>query len=89
MSYMDISSGNLSCLHNDRPLPAEEQNYVISLNLPRLHIHTDGIPPDGSPEILIRTFHVSLVAVYYSLAALGITLAIACLVFNFAFRKTK
>ena len=86
---MDISSGNLSCLHNDRPLPAEEQNYVISLNLPHLHIHTDGIPPDGSPEIIIHTFHVSLVALYYFLAALGIILAIACLVFNLIFRNKK
>ena len=54
-----------------------------------MHIHTGFIPPDGSPEIITHTFKVSLVAVYYTLAALGITLANACLVFNFAFRKKK
>ena len=53
------------------------------------YIHTGRIPPDGSPEMITHTFHVSLVALYYTLAALGITLAIACLVFNFTFRKKK
>jgi len=52
-------------------------------------VFPDGTPPDGSPEMIIHTFNIGLVALYYTIATLGIALAISCLVFNFTFRKKK
>ena len=49
----------------------------------------DGVPLDGSPLTLINTFNIALVAVFDTLAILGMAFAIGCLLFNFIFRRTK
>ena len=49
----------------------------------------DGVPLDGSPLTLINTFNTALVAVFDTLAILGISFTIGCLLFNFIFRRTK
>ena len=48
-----------------------------------------GVPLDGTPLTIIRTFHVGLVIVFDTLALLGIAFAVGCLFFNFTFRNRK
>ena len=48
-----------------------------------------GVPLDGSPKTVIRTFNIGLVVVFDTLATLGIAFAVLCLLFNFIFRKRK
>ena len=48
-----------------------------------------GIPPDGTPEMRVVTYHLALVVTYDVLAAVGIAFTMVCLVFNFVFRERK
>ena len=49
----------------------------------------DGVPLDGTPEIVFHTFEIGLVIVFYVLAAVGIVFSIGCLLFNLIFRERK
>ena len=49
----------------------------------------DGIPPDGRPLVVIGTYNIALVIVFYALTLAGVVFAIVCLVFNWIFRKSK
>jgi len=49
----------------------------------------DGVPPDGHPLLIISSVHLAVIIVFYIITLLGITFAIACLVFNFVFRDRK
>ncbi len=44
---------------------------------------------DGIPITEITTYHLSLVVVYYVLAAVGLAFTTACLIFNFTQRNKK
>ena len=57
--------------HNRGPYATYIRAYMHTYNHTYIHtyIHTGCIPPDGSPEIIIHTFHISLVVLYYTLAA--------------------
>ncbi|XP_064390848.1 gamma-aminobutyric acid type B receptor subunit 2-like [Halichondria panicea] len=52
-------------------------------------IFPGGIPMDGIPITEITTYHLSLVVVYYVLAAVGLAFTTACLIFNFTQRNKK
>ena len=52
-------------------------------------IVVDGVPLDGSPEVVFHTFQIGLVVLFYVLAAVGIVFAVGCLLFNFIFRGRK
>ena len=47
------------------------------------------IPYDGVAGEMIVTVHPVVTSVYMILACAGITFAIACLIFNYTYRKTK
>ena len=47
------------------------------------------VPYDGVPREAWVTVHPAVVTLFMILAAAGIALAIACLIFNFYFRKSK
>ena len=49
----------------------------------------DGIPLDGSPVMVLHTFQIGLVVVFYILTTVGIAFAVGCLLFNFIFRERK
>ena len=48
-----------------------------------------GTPPDGSPVMRIRTFKIWLIALFDTLAILGIIFAVACFLFNLIFRNRR
>ena len=49
-----------------------------------------GTPPyDGVAIKVMATVHLAVTSTFIILACAGITLAIACLIFNFKYRKTK
>ena len=52
-------------------------------------LSVDGPPPDGSPMKKIRTFKTWLIAVFDTLAILGILFAVACFLFNLIFRNRR
>ena len=52
-----------------------------------LHACAAGVPYDGVPTSRLVTVKVPLAVFYTILGALGITFAVGCLCFNFAFRK--
>ena len=47
------------------------------------------VPYDGVPDKVIVSIHPALTAVFIVLASVGITFAVACLIFNFICRKSK
>ena len=49
----------------------------------------DGIPFDGKPTTKVETIFTVLAALIYIFAAVGVALAIVCLIFNFIFRSKK
>ena len=49
----------------------------------------DGIPPDGFPREEIVTVHLSVTVIFVILASVGVVFTIACLIYNFLFRKKK
>ena len=50
---------------------------------------TGGVPPDGTPVVIVTTVFLPLSIVYFVAVAIGITFAIVCLLFNFFFRNRK
>ena len=52
-------------------------------------MHADGVPSDGTPINVIHTFKVEVVAIFDTLATVGIIFASVCLIFNIVFRKRK
>ena len=50
---------------------------------------TEGIPHDGIPEEEIVTIHTSVTVIFVLLASAGVVFTVACLLFNFVFRKRK
>ena len=52
-------------------------------------VDADGVPLDGSPTIVVRTFQIELVVVFYILTTVGIAFAVGCLLFNFIYRERK
>lgn len=48
-----------------------------------------GIPPDGTPYTVVRTFYLELVILYYFFACMGILFCTACLIFNFTQRNKR
>ena len=50
---------------------------------------SDGIPPDGTPKIVITSILEPIFYVYTIFASAGIVFAIVCMLFNFIFRKRK
>ena len=52
-------------------------------------IRVGGIPSDGTPVEVIRSFHLALVIAFDVLAFLGLIYTTVCLVFNFVFRQRK
>ena len=70
-------------------------NYIMLLsnvcNTCYMHMGAPaaGIPPDGTPIIVIHTFKVELVVILDISAGAGIIFAIVCLVFNVVFRNKK
>ena len=53
------------------------------------HFQTGLVPYDGVPEKVIVSVHPALTAVFIVLACVGITFAVACLIFNFIYREAK
>lgn len=60
--------------------------YYLSI---KVSIVVDGVPLDGTPVTIFHTFNIGLVAVFDTLATLGIVFAIGCLLFNFICRQRK
>ena len=48
---------------------------------------TDGIPPDGKPEMILNKLLLPIAITVDVLAFIGILFAIACLLFNTIFRE--
>ena len=63
--------------------------FVYSENESDGTVWPQGIPPDGTPLEMTNEIPVSLLVVLYLLAVGGIIFAVACMIFNFIFRKHK
>ena len=64
-------------------------NFIVA-NLYFSYSHTIGLVPyDGVPDKVIVSIHPALTAVFVVLACVGITFAVACLIFNFIYREAK
>ena len=50
---------------------------------------TGGIPPDGSPIHITRTYKPGVTVVFYVLALCGVIFSIVCFAFNLIFREKK
>ena len=48
-----------------------------------------GIPPDGTPFAMVRTYYLELIIIYYITASLGLVFSTVCLIFNFTQRNKK
>ncbi len=65
-------------------------NYTEALsNYRAVNISKLDIPLDGIPITEVTTYHLSLVVVYYVLAAVGFAFTTVCLIFNFTQRNKK
>ena len=49
----------------------------------------DGIPPDGTPIVVINTLHTALIVIIDIIAVAGIVFATVCLIFNIVFRNKR
>ena len=65
------------------------QGLTCFLMLTTIFICSDGIPPDGTPVIVIEPLHISFTIITGILAALCITLSLSGCVFMFVFRERK
>ena len=50
-------------------------------------LFTDGIPPDGKPEMVLNKLLLPIAIIVDVLAFIGILFAIVCLLFNTVFRE--
>ena len=65
--------------------------YSLTYNIYIAHelyiLFTDGISPDGKPEIVLNSILPPIAIIVDLLAFIGILFAIVCLIFNIIFRK--
>ena len=52
-----------------------------------IYLFTDGIPPDGKPEMVLNKVLLPIAIIFDVLAFIGILFAIVCLLFNTVFRE--
>ena len=65
-------------------------SYCIQYSMQNvILIAAGGTPHDGSPAHVLVTVSFPLAMVYYTLASVGLILALACCMFNFIYRKKK
>ena len=65
------------------------RNLVLINTLIKPSFAAGGVPLDGMPINVTRTYRIELVVVLDVSAAIGILFAIVCLIFNIVFRKRK
>jgi hypothetical protein len=53
------------------------------------YFSTGGIPPDGTPIVIVTTVFLPLSIVYFVAVAIGVSFAMVCLLFNCIFRNRK
>lgn len=63
--------------------------FVYVENESDVTVWPEGIPPDGTPIEMTNYLPVGLIVVLYVLAVGVIIFAVACMIFNFIFRKNK
>ena len=61
--------------------------FVYSENESDSTLWPEGVPPDGTPLEMTNHLPVGLIVVLYLLAVGIIIFAVACMIFNFVFRK--
>ncbi|KAL5471142.1 hypothetical protein EMCRGX_G029225 [Ephydatia muelleri] len=67
------------------------QDYIFNYlhGFSDIDIYPEGIPPDGVPHVIIRTYSIPMVTVVMILSTCGLTFTLICCLFNLIFRNRR
>ena len=88
MDWVHINSHVPLWWHHYYLLMKQSDLCIVVYNFPCSPC-TGGVPPDGTPNIIVKTVFPPLYITYFVAVAVGITFAIVCLLFNCIFRNRK